>query len=177
MVPSICTQIPTRHLFPPRLALLSQPTRTKLEGRSSKFRLCWGTAASTKLKQHHFCHSSVSALRRRRSLLRPLISQVQGGLRHEHCIRCQTSRAGRPHRGIGTPDRRTLAGSTRAVLYPNLAPKQVATYLLPLAELGLTEPPSLRSLQERVQAIRTEARAASAPRIPLVQQVRSCDAE
>jgi len=43
--------------------------------------------------------------------------------------------------------------------HPHLETKQIATYL-PLTELGLTEPPAIRTLQVHVAAIRAEARAA-----------------
>jgi len=50
---------------------------------------------------------------------------------------------------------------------PALEVKQLPAHL-PLAELGLTEPPALRTLQEHVAAIRAETRAArgtTAPRM------------
>ena len=51
-----------------------------------------------------------------------------------------------------------LRDAIRKVLerYPHLETKQVGAYL-PLAELRLTEPPALRTLQDHVQAIRAEA--------------------
>jgi hypothetical protein len=54
-----------------------------------------------------------------------------------------------------------LRDAIRKVLqrYPHLEIRQIGPHL-PLADLGLTEPPAIRTLQEHVQAIRAEIRAA-----------------